>query len=391
MSVVRRPSIFKLVVALTALSVLGGPMQAQARSPRPKVLVLRPRFVQVPGDGLFMNDERYLFSVTGDAFSANANAGLLIDDATGRRQMLQFTAGCRPGQLGAGRIVLLCRDSAPAQPTQELYDIASGQTTTFVPNPALTQPPLGVPCSDPTDCGVSIAGIGSDWVSLDTGQVDEHAWNMHAFQNLTSGQVSAAPASATTSVDLNRPSLSWRACPPLKVPVLNGGYDNHAVGLLTPLGHGLVIASGFDQYLERCGTHLHERLGGGDVLRTSYLDVGGCAGITCPPQHNAHAIVWPGVGQINGLLIPSRQRFTIPVPARLDPRASAKSSRSVSPSITSTSSVQQAACSALPHRTHPTSTSAMSATGSQAQLVAIHRRGFRVPPSAMGAKEVAVA
>jgi hypothetical protein len=310
------------VLALAAVSVLGGPMQAQARSHRPKVLVLRPRFVQVPGGGLFMNDERYLLSVTGDAFSANANAGLLNDDATGRRQMLHFTAGCRPSQLGAGRIVLLCRHSAPAQPTQELYDIASGQTTTFVPGPALTQPPLGVPCSDPTDCGVAIAGIGSDWVSLDTGQFDEHAWDMHAFQNLTTGQVSGAPAGATTSVDLNRASLSWRACPPLKLPVLTGGYGNHAVGLLTPLGHGLVIASGFAQYLERCGTDLHERLGGGDVLRGSYLDVGGCAGITCPPQHNAHAIVWPGVGQINGLLIPSLQRFTIPVPVRLDPPGS---------------------------------------------------------------------
>jgi hypothetical protein len=318
----RRSSICKLVVALAALSFLGGPIQAQARSHRPKVLVLRRQFVQVPGGGLFMNDERYLFSVTGDPFSVNANAGLLIDDATGRRQMLHFTAGCRPNQLGAGRILLLCRDSASAHDTQELYDIGSGQTTTFVPNPALMQAPLGVPCSDPTYCGVPIAGIGSDWVSLDTGAFDEHAWDMHAFQNLITGQVSAAPSSATVSVDLNRPSLSWQACTPLKVPVLTGGYHNHAVGLLTPLGHGLVIASGFDQYLDRCGTRLHEPLGGGDVLRASYLDVGGCAGITCPPQHNADAIVWPGVGEINGLLIPSLQRFTIPIPVRLDPPGS---------------------------------------------------------------------
>lgn len=167
-----------------------------------------------------------------------------------------------------------------------------------------------------------IDGIGNDWVSLDTGTVDEHTWDMHAFQNLSTGAASGVPSGATTSVDLNRSSLAWKACPPLKVPVLTGGYDNRAVGLLTPLRHGLVIASGFDQYLERCGTRLHERLGGGDPLRASALNVGGCAGITCPPQHNAHAIVWPGVGRIDGLLIPSLQRFTIPVPARLDPQSS---------------------------------------------------------------------
>jgi hypothetical protein len=278
--------------------------------------------VQVPGGGLFMNDERYLFSVTGDAFSADANSGLLIDDATGHRRMLHFAAGCRPNQLGAGRIVLQCQDGAAGRRTQEIYDIASGQTTTFVPNPALRQAPLGVPCSDPSGCELPIAGIGSDWVSVDTGQVDEHMWDMRAFQNLTTGQVSRGPAGATTSVDLNKPSLSWRACSPLKVPVLTGAYNNRAMGLLTPLGHGLVIASGFGQYLERCGTRLHVRLGGGDRLLTSDLDTGGCAGITCPAQHNAHAIVWPEAGHINGLLIPSLQRFTIPVPAGLDPPGS---------------------------------------------------------------------
>jgi hypothetical protein len=236
--------------------------------------------------------------------------------------MLHFTAGCRPNQLGSGRILLLCRDSASAQSTEELYDIASAHTATFVPNPALTQAPLGVPCSDPTDCGVQIDGIGRDWVSLDTGQLDEHTWHMYAFQNLASGQVSGHPSGATTSVDLDRPSLSWRACTPLKVPVLTGPYNNRAAGLLTPLGHGLVIASGFQQYLERCGTRLHDRLGGGDVLRASDLNVGGCAGITCPPQHNARAIVWAGVGRINGLLIPSLQRFIIPIPIRLDPPGS---------------------------------------------------------------------
>lgn len=317
-----RSIIFKLVMAWAALWVLAGPVPAQARSHQHRVLVLRPRFAPVPGGGLFMSDERYLFSVTGDAFSANASAGVLIDDATDRRQVLHFAAGCRPSQLGAGRILLLCRDSASGRSTQELYDIASRQTTTFVPNPALTRPPLGVPCSGVTDCDVPIDGIGSDWVSLDTGTVDEHTWDMHAFQNLSTGVASGAPSGATTSVDVNRPSLSWKACPPLRVPVLTGGYDNRAVGLLTPLGHGLVIASGFGQYLERCGTRLHERLGGGDVLRSSALNVGGCAGITCPPQHNAHAIVWPGVGRINGVLIPSLQRFTIMVPDRLDPQSS---------------------------------------------------------------------
>jgi hypothetical protein len=318
----RRSSIFKVAVALAALSFVAGPAPAQARSHRSKVLVLRRHFVQVPGGGLFMNDQRYLFSVTGDAFSVDANSGLLIDDATGRRRMLHFAAGCRPNQLGAGRIVLQCQPRGAVQPTQQLYDIASGLTTTFVPNPALTHAPLGVPCSDPSGCEVPIAGIGRDWVSVDTGSVDEHVWDMRAFQNLTTGQVSGVPAGATTSVDLNRPSLTWRACSPLKVPVLTGGAGDHAMGLLTPVGHGLVIASGFDQYLERCGTRLHERLGGGDPLFNNNLDIGGCAGIACPAQHNAHAIVWPGVGRINGVLIPSLQRFTIPVPASLSPPGS---------------------------------------------------------------------
>ena len=314
--------ICKLVVTWTALSLLAVAPGAEARPHHPTVLVLKARFARLTGGGLFMNDERYLFSVTGDAFSASTRAGLLIDDATGRRQMLHFTAGCQPNQLGAGRILLICREGASGQTTQKLYDIASGQTTTFLPNNALMQAPLGVPCLVASGCGPQIAGIGSDWASVDTGRFNEHAWEKYAFQNLMTGRVSAGPSGTTTSVDLDRASLSWKACRPLKVPVLTGAYDNHAMGLLTPVGNGLVIASGFDQYLERCGTHARVSLGGGDALRSRYLNVGGCAGITCPPQHNAHAIVWTGVGQIDGILIPSLRRFTIPVPARLDPPGS---------------------------------------------------------------------
>jgi hypothetical protein len=188
--------------------------------------------------------------------------------------------------------------------------MATGHTTPFAPSPALEQPPI---CPI-TTCrpGGGIVRIGNDWAEVDLPQGDlGHVLDRFAFQNLQTGHAAVDPTGGTTTVNLNSPALAEKVCAPLKVPTFSTAYDR-TPGTLTLIGGGFAIADGDNSYLERCGTHLHE-------LLASYLRYY-CAPPGCPPVGNAHLVAWEdeariGSGaRIDGMFLPSRLRFSIPLP-----------------------------------------------------------------------------
>jgi hypothetical protein len=64
-----------------------------------------------------------------------------------------------------------------------------------------------------------------------------------------------------------------------------------------------VDSYGSSVILERCGTHMRRRLGGGESAASSAL------------ASSATAVVWQAVtGRLTGVLLPSLQAFTIPLP-----------------------------------------------------------------------------
>jgi hypothetical protein len=190
--------------------------------------------------------------------------------------------------------------------------MATGQTTQFVLSPALQQSwiqqcggcgPLG---------GISPVRIGDDWAEVPLFDGDpEHILQQFAFQNLQTGNVLANPAGEATTVNLNSPTLAENVCAPLTVPTFRTAYSQ-APSTLTPIDDGFEIADANDSYLERCGTHLHQFLG-------SDLPYN-CAPPTCGPVGNAHLVVMEnetGIGWIDGMFLPSRQRFSIYVPVNV--------------------------------------------------------------------------
>lgn len=273
------------------------------------------RFRRMSGT-VFFNTERYVFAKSGMSGPA-ISRGVLTDDRTGQHRQLTFAAGCSPIAIGAGALVLLC-DSGLTR-TQQIYDIATGQTRALTPDPLLGTPaPEGVcGAGSPPGPGVPPAvALGTRWVGLDIGGFDPHTYEQFAFQNLQTGQARCDPAGAHVTIDLDSAGLTTKPCAPLTVPVLHllGGVG---AGSLTPVGDGFEVYAGANSYLERCGTHLHQFLTSNHYQQSSPIGVQ-CAAVACPPPANAHAIIWPARGRVDGVWLPSRQRFTIPVPTSVD-------------------------------------------------------------------------
>lgn len=305
-----------LLGALALVAVLAAQASAMHASSAQPGITLRPRFERVrsPSTTSFLNSSRWVFADTG------SGTGVLIDDNTGRQRSLSFASACRPLALGASTLALTCTSGSPAPDIQQLYDIPTGQTSTFTASPALTQSPFYDNCIGSEICPPEIEQLGSRWVALDIGKEDYHTLDRFVFQNLQTGQVASDPARPDTTVNLNRTGLTQGVCRPLAVPTFHGPYDNQP-GSLTPIGNGFEIATAPNAYLERCGTHLHRFL-----TSLAYTNANPnrnrCAAVVCPPAANPRVVVWaspPPSNQIHGIFLPSLQRFSIPVPTRIDP------------------------------------------------------------------------
>jgi hypothetical protein len=241
-----------------------------------------------------------------------------------------FGDGCVPETIGPGAVALTC-DSGLTR-TQEMYDIATGQTRTFVPSPSLAQPPLSDACGSLIAQGAvssaSVVSIGTRWVALDTGSFDPHSFEQFAVQDRQTGQARCVPSDAHSTVDLNSTEPTRKVCSPLTVPVVRFSLAEHGFGSIAPLGDGFELVAGANSYLERCGTRLHEFLTSNRYQDSSPVGIE-CPAVACTLPANRHVIVWPGRGTVRGIWLPSRQRFTIPVPVTVDPSHGADASYQV--------------------------------------------------------------
>lgn len=281
-----RRLLWTLVAALLAAALVSAGSVASARSiKRDRGLLLQARFERVRGSYV-VGGGRYVFIGRG---SQSAGNGVLIDGRTRRSRALS-RPGCRVSAVGAPWVAFSCGGSGNG-PFQ-LYNIQTGSFQSLIGNA-----PYGY-CT--TNC-IPITAIGADWVAFLAPAGDYHDRPVPVFQSLRNGQVLSDPANSLTGIDLDSPQLAQSICRPLSLPVVSDA-DSTGWGSLT-FDDGFAIASGSSgDYLERCGSRLHE-----------FLTYSGTAS-------SAHEIIWQSASRrLAGIFLPDRQRFTVDVPAKVDP------------------------------------------------------------------------
>lgn len=201
----------------------------------------------------------------------------------------------------------------PFLPLPSLYSIAD-DTWTAVP----LAPSIATTCASADFCQIS--RVGRYWLAV-VEQLCNHCASPTVFQSLTTGQVRPDPTAATTLPDLNSPDLATAVCSPLRLPpstTNDAGDIVRTLGLLDFAGQfALATSTASDgsstTYLERCASRLHTF-----VCHCSPSRSGSFRAVVA----NAHVVIWAppiafgsAISHLDGLYLPSRRRFLIPLPA----------------------------------------------------------------------------
>jgi hypothetical protein len=206
---------------------------------------------------------------------------------------------CRVLELGPPWVLMSCPpESNPSGPYDlELYSLTDGTRQTVTPSPGL---PPQCPLPDVEAECASVAGVGAYWIRWDASCYNCAVASF--FQNIQTGELRSDPTNATTFADLNSPTLARSTCPGVRV--MAEPDSPTPWGSLTYDGQfALVGGIGPFVFLERCGTRMRRQLIDESSPST---DVAWSAG----------AVVWQSVtSQLDGLFLPSLQRFTIPLPS----------------------------------------------------------------------------
>ncbi len=130
---------------------------------------------------------RYVFVPRGHAAPPS---GVVIDDLTDRRRVVQYPAGCSPIALGGRYLLFGC---GPA-PQALLYDLTTGGWRTVQAAPAVISAPHRLGNCDSSGCDVAPSRIGTHWIdwsySIDCGTETAHcAGAGEIFQGIDTGQV----------------------------------------------------------------------------------------------------------------------------------------------------------------------------------------------------------
>jgi hypothetical protein len=197
-------------------------------------------------------------------------------------------------------------------PRPALYSIAA-RTWTAVP----LAPSIAATCATADAC--QIRGVGRHWLAIYE-QLCNHCASPIVFQNLGTGEVKPDPTAATTLPDLDSPTLAAAVCRPLRLPrstTLDAGETVPSLGSLTFAGRFALATSGAaagpdTTYLQRCGSRLHTF-----VCHCSALTAGNFRAVVA----NARVVIWAPptpiatpVSHLDGMYLPSRRRFVIPLP-----------------------------------------------------------------------------
>ncbi len=211
---------------------------------------------------------------------------MVLDETSGRRTGLRLPGDCRHAAtdpiLGDSWLLVGCNGSRLA-----LYSLARRRWRSVAVAPACAHFQAGAGSS----C-VPIA-VGTAWIELDEGSIQ--LGDVSVFQSIQTGRLRRDPTNATTFPNLDSPRLAQRLCRPLRVPMRT------FVFFVFQRPFVLVTDEG-GPTLQRCGTRRRWRLSGGP------LDAGSGPGV----------VMWTdggGRGRLDGIFIPSLQRFRIPLPA----------------------------------------------------------------------------
>jgi len=260
------------------------------------------RSIRARVDGVRASGDYLLTDVQNGFF---ANAPLVINDRLGTTTALD--PSCGAVALGPPWVLMSCPQSSdPSGPFDlELYSLADGtrQTVTLSPGmPYCSSPPYD------SEVSCSAVAVGADWIEW-IGTSYHHLPTEAYFQNIQTGELRGDPTNATTFADLNSPALTQTTCPGVRVmrnssANLVEGNGVTAWGSLTPYGQFALAVTDHGAFLERCGTSMRRLLTHGSI---------GYA-----PDSSAGAIVWQAApGRLTGVLFPSLQTFTIPLPAAI--------------------------------------------------------------------------
>jgi hypothetical protein len=273
---------------------------------KPNSIALKSNFKRF-GEGTLMgNANRVLVYQHGNS------TGVLVNGTTRRHTSLSEPGCTSAAAISASTIVFSCGTAAGS--SYQLYDMANRQVRPLEINPSLS-----AGCAPVTAGCMEVTALGSDWVSLLPWCDQEHCGQVYSFQNLATGATAPDPTTPNTTIDLDASSSSRSVCSPVTVPAnAQSGEDNLTTyGTVTPEGRFQIATSNAGSYLEQCGTHLRRRL--------TYTSYPGCAHQICSPPTNSRLVVWQSKpGRLAGVFFPSLKRFTIVIPASVDPNASSE-------------------------------------------------------------------
>ena len=211
--------------------------------------------------------------------------GTLINELSGQRTPVSAPSTCLTpvgGQVSMGDswLIAACPDY-----TVDLYSLADGQwKTVSMPGVCRHAAARGPSCQP--------SGVGTDWIRYDEDR--RRLGDTSLFQNIVTGAVRADPTNAHTLPDLDSPLLTKSVCGPLRVPRATSGNT------IVLDGRFAVLSNTAGNFLEHCATHLRE-------LLTDALWV------TVAPGE----VMWVSQPRsLEGILLPSRRRFTVLRPPR---------------------------------------------------------------------------
>lgn len=319
-----------VLVLVATLGVVSAPAAAAShRSPRKRqgqvrTLVLHPRFHRV-ASGVYnpLTDGRYVFLFSGEGAGGGSSVGTLIDDQTGKRrtvaQQVDPSGGnCAGGPvaMGGGSLMFDCSNLGVRLSSVRLYSLATGTSKTIAVNSQIAA--YNQQCSGDSYCSALPYAVGSQWIAFS--ETCYHCANTSVFQNLNGGQLAGANVlqdwrpGGHTIPDLNSPGLARRVCSPVRVPsvfsptvggrtpgpLLFYGKSVISEGTSTETGGGNVRT---EDYLERCGSRLRQRLPSGPFL-----------GDTPYPGNSRLVITRSSARQLTGVFLPSRRAFEVVLP-----------------------------------------------------------------------------
>lgn len=237
-----------------------------------------------------------------DGFPLNAG-WLVINTRLGTTTALD--PECHVLGLGPPWVLTSCPQSSdPNGPDDlELYSLAHGTRQTVTPSPGM--PYCSSPPFDP-EVLCSATAVGAYWIEWIASSYHYLPASIY-FQNIQTGEHRSDPTNATTVADLNSPTLAHHTCPGVSRLRRPPPYSP-VWGPLTLDGQfALVTDADNSVYLERCGTRMRRRLSNGSTEASYAL------------ASNAGAVVWTAdvTSRLDGLFLPSLQRFTIPLPSAM--------------------------------------------------------------------------